>query len=142
VIQGTDKMMIAYGFAEATRTIHMNVENPEPAPIDSWMGRSHGRWEGDSLVVDVAGFNGQSWFDRAGNFASETLRVEERYTPLGPNALMYQATIEDPNVFTEPWTISMPLYRRLEDLVQVLEFKCVEYSEHILYDHLRRQSVE
>ena len=142
VIQGTDKIMMVYGFAEASRTVHMNIENPEPAPIDSWMGRSHGRWEGDSLVVDVAGFNGQSWFDRAGNFASETLRVEERYTPFGPNALMYQATIEDPNVFTESWTISMPLYRRLEDLVQVLEFKCVEYSEHILYDHLRRQSVE
>ena len=142
IIQGTDKTMIVYGFAEASRTIHMNVENPKPAPIDSWMGRSHGKWEGDSFVVNVAEFNGQSWFDRAGNFASETLRVEERYTPLGPNALMYQATIEDPNVFTESWTISMPLYRRLEDLVQVLEFKCVEYSESILYDHLRRQPVE
>ena len=138
ILQGTGKIMIVYGFAEASRTIHMDKENPEPAPIDSWMGRSHGRWEGDTLVVDAAGFNGQSWFDRAGNFASDTLRVIERYTPLSRDALMYEATIEDPNVFTEPWTIRMPLYRRLEEHAQVLEFKCVEFSESILYDHLRR----
>jgi len=139
IIQGTDKIMIVYGFAEANRTIHMDKANPEPAPIDTWMGRSHGRWEGDTLVVDVAGFNGQAWFDRAGNFASDTLRVVERYTPLSPDALMYEATIEDPNVFTRPWTLRMPLYRRLEERAQVLEFKCVEFSEDLLYDHLRKQ---
>ena len=139
VIQGTNKIMIVYGFAEANRTIHMDRENPEPAPIDSWMGRSHGRWEGDTLVVDVAGFNGQAWFDRAGNFASDTLHVVERYTPIGPNALMYEATIEDPNVFTRPWKMSMPLYRRLEENAQVLEFKCVEFSEELLYGDLRKQ---
>ena len=142
IIQGTGKIMIVYGFAEANRTIHMDKENPEPAPIDTWMGRSHGRWEGDTLVVDVAGFNGQPWFDRAGNFASNTLRVVERYTPMGPNALLYEATIEDPNVFTRPWTMRMPLYRRLEDDVQILEFRCVEFSEEIIYGHLRRQPVD
>jgi len=139
ILQGTNKIMMVYGFAEASRTIHMDKENPEPAPIDSWMGRSHGRWEGDTLVVDAAGFNGQSWFDRTGNFASDTLHVIERYTLLGSDALIYEATIEDPNVFTRPWTIRMPLYRRLEEGVQVLEFKCVEFTESILYDHLRRQ---
>ncbi len=138
ILQGTDKIMIVYGFAEANRTIHMDKQNPEPAPIDSWMGRSHGRWEGETLVVDVAGFNGQAWFDRAGNFASDTLRVVERYTPIGANALRYQATIEDPNVFTRPWKIAMPLYRRLEENAQVLEFKCVEFSEELLYGHLRK----
>ena len=139
IIQGTGKIMIVYGFADANRTIHMDKANPEPAPIDSWMGRSHGRWEGDTLVVEVAGFNGQAWFDRAGNFASDALRVTERYAPLGPDALMYEATIEDPNVFTRPWSMRMPLYRRLEEHAQVLEFKCVEFSEGLLYDHLRRQ---
>ncbi len=142
ILQGTDKIMIVYGFAEASRTIHMDKENPEPAPIDSWMGRSHGRWEGDTLVVDAAGFNGQSWLDRAGNFASDTARVVERYTPINTNALMYEATIEDPNVFTRPWTIRMPLYRRLDQNAQVLEFKCVEFTENLLYDHLRRQPAE
>ena len=83
IIQGTSKIMIVYGFAEANRTIHMDKAKPEPAPIDSWMGRSHGRWDGDTLVVEVTGFNGQAWFDRAGNFASDALRVVERYTPVG-----------------------------------------------------------
>ena len=127
-----------YGVAEANRTIHMDKKSPEPAPIDSWMGRSHGHWEGDTLVVDVAGFNGQAWFDRAGNFASDTLRVIERYTPIGSNALNYEATIEDPNVFTGTWKMTMPLYRRLEENAQVLEFKCVEFSEELLYGHLRK----
>ena len=94
---------------------------------------------GDTLVVDVHGFNGQAWFDRAGNFASSALHVVERYTPMGPNALMYEATIEDPNVFTAPWTIRMPLYRRLEENVQVLEFKCVEFTEDLIYGHLRKE---
>ena len=138
IIQGDQKIMMVYGFAEANRTIHMDKANPEPAPIDSWMGRSHGRWDGDSLVVDAAGFNGEAWFDRAGNFASATLRVVERYTPMGRNAIMYEATIEDPNVYTRPWSIRMPLYRRLEENVRVLEFKCVEFSEDLLYGHLRK----
>lgn len=138
IIQGDRKIMLVYGFAEANRTIHMDKQNPEPAPIDSWMGRSHGRWEGNTLVVEAAGFNGEAWFDRAGNFASAALRVVERYTPLGRYALMYEATIEDPKVFTRPWTIRMPLYRRLEEHARVLEFKCVEFSEDLLYGHLRK----
>lgn len=142
IIQGTGKIMIVYGFAEANRTIHMDKEDPEPSPLDTWMGRSHGRWEGDTLVVEAAGFNGQAWFDRAGNFASAALRVTERYTPLGPDALLYEATIEDPTVFTEPWTMRMPLYRRLEDGARVLEFKCVEFAEELLYGDLRRRTDE
>lgn len=140
ILQGTDKIMIVYSYAEANRTIHMDKDNPEPAPIDTWMGRSHGRWEGDTLVVDVEGFNGEAWFDRAGNFASASLKVQERYTPMGRNALMYEATITDPNVFTKPWKIKMPLYRRLEENARVLEYKCVEFSEEILYGHLRKKS--
>ena len=138
IIQGDQKIMLVYGFADANRTIHMDKESPEPAPIDTWMGRSHGQWDGDTLVVDVAGFNGEAWFDRAGNFSSNLLHVVERYTLTGPNVLMYEATIEDPNVFTRPWTIRMPLYRRLEENVQILEFKCVEFTEDLLYGHLRK----
>lgn len=140
ILQGTGKIMIVYGVAEANRTIHMDIENPVPAPIDSWMGRSHGRWEGDTLVVHAAGFNGQAWLDRAGNFAGYALQVEERYTPMGPNSMLYEATLEDPDVFTKPWKISMPLYRRLEPDAEILEFKCVEYSEELLYGHLRKKA--
>ena len=139
IIQGDRKIMFVYGFAEANRTIHMDKENPEPPPLDSWMGRSHGRWEGDTLVVDVEGFNGEAWFDRAGNFAGPGLKVRERYAPLGRNALLYEATLEDPAVFTRPWKIRMPLYRRLEENARVLEFKCVDYAEDLVYGHLRRE---
>ena len=139
IIQGDKNIMIVYGFAEANRTIHMDKENPESPPIDSWMGRSHGRWEGDTLVIDAEGFNGEAWFDRAGNFATSALKVEERYTPMGRNAILYEATIEDPSVFTRPWKIELPIYRRLEENARVLPFKCVEYSEDLVYGHLRRQ---
>ena len=139
IVQGTEKILIAYGYAEAMRTIHMDKDDPEPPPIDSWMGRSHGSWDGETLVVDVQGFNGQAWLDRAGNFHSEALRVEERYTPIGPNAMMYEATLTDDNVFTRPWTIRLPLYRRLEEDARLIEFKCVEFSEELLYGHLRRE---
>lgn len=138
IIQGDQKIMMVYGFAEANRTIHMDKAKPEPAPIDSWMGRSHGKWEGDTLVVDVGGLNGEAWLDRSGNFTSSAVKVVEKYTPLGPNAMMYEATLEDPTVFTKPWTIRMPLYRLLDEGARVLEFKCVEFSEDLLYGHLRK----
>ena len=142
ILQGTNKIMVVYGYAAANRTIHMDKENPETAPLDTWMGRSHGYWDGDTLVVDAQGFNGEAWFDRAGNFASSSLKVTERYTPIGPNAMMYEATLEDPTVFTRPWQISMPLYRRLEANAQVIEYKCVEFSEEMLYGHLYKKNSE
>ncbi|MEM7080335.1 MAG: hypothetical protein AAF513_17085 [Pseudomonadota bacterium] len=142
ILQGTGKIMLVYGFAEANRTIHMDKADPIPAPIDSWMGRSHGYWDGDTLVVNAQGFNGQAWLDRAGNFASYALEVEERYTLLSENAMLYEATLTDPTVYTDSWRISMPLYRRLEADAEVLEYKCVEFSEELLYGHLRRGAQE
>jgi hypothetical protein len=109
------------------------------SPSDTWMGWSRGRWDGDTLVVDVTSFVDQTWFDRAGNFHSEALRVVERYNMTSPNVMQYEATIEDPKVFTRPWKISMPLYRRLDRNAQLLEFKCVPFSEELLYGHLRKK---
>ena len=83
--------------------------------------------------------NDQNWFDRSGNFHSDALRVVERYTPAGPNAINYEALIEDPKTFSRPWKISMPLYRRLEKNMQLLEFKCVEFVEELLYGKLRQK---
>jgi hypothetical protein len=100
------------------------------------MGWSNGRWDGDTLVIEVSDFNGQTWFDRAGNYHSDELTVTERYTPRGPNHIDYEATIEDPLTFSRPWTISMPLYRRVDEQAQILEFKCVEFAENLLYRHL------
>ena len=138
IMQGDRKIMMIYGYAEANRTIHMDKENPEEAPIDSWMGRSHGRWEGDTLVVDVHGFNGEAWLDRAGNHHSWALKVEERFTPLNGDVMRYEVTMTDEETYTRPWQMSMLLYRHQNENAELLEFKCVEYSEELLYGHLRR----
>jgi hypothetical protein len=106
------------------------------------MGWSNGRWEGETLVVDTTGFNDLSWFDRAGNHHSDALHVVERFTPRSPETLMYEATIEDPKVFTRPWKMSMPLYRRVERNAQIMEFRCVEFVEDLIYGHLRKQPVK
>ena len=115
------------------------LKDPGPAPVDSWMGQSVGHWEGETLVVDVKGFNDQSWFDRAGNFHSEALHVIERYTRASPDVISYEATIEDPQVFTHSWKMSMPLYRRQEKNAQLLDFKCVEFVEELLYGQWRKK---
>ena len=127
IIQQADKVSIAYEYLRAIRYVYVNGNPHPPGPIDWWMGDSRGRWDGDTLVVDVVHFNDQTWFDAAGNFHSEALHVVERYTPTGPNHLLYEATIEDPNVFTRPWTISMPLYRRQEQNAELLEYQCPAY---------------
>ena len=104
------------------------------------MGWSVGHWEGDTLVVDVTSFNDQTWFDRAGNFHSDALHVVERYTRISTDVLNYEVTIEDPKVFSRPWTMSMPLYRRLEKDAQLLEYNCVEFAEELLYGPLRKKA--
>jgi len=137
IVQTGKVILISYEYDSAVRTIYM--DNPGPAPVDSWMGWSAGHWEGDTLVVDVTGMNDQTWFDRAGDFHSDMLHVVERYTLVAPNVLNYEATIEDPQVFSKPWKINMPLYKHLEKNAQLLEFKCVEFVEELLYGHLRKQ---
>jgi hypothetical protein len=139
IIQGASKIMMVYEFASANRTIHL--DKVAPAPTEMWMGHSVGRWEGDTLVVDVTNQMEQTWFDRAGNFHSDVLKVVERYTPVTADRMDYEATIEDPKVFTRPWTIRMPLYRRAEADAQIFEYKCVEFVEELLYGHLRRRQL-
>jgi hypothetical protein len=134
MVQTAKQVFFAYEFASASRIVYMDRKPKIPA--DAWMGWSIGRWEGDTLVIDVTNQNDKSWFDRAGNFHSDALHVVERYTPLSPYHLQYEATIEDPKVFTRPWKISMPLYRRVEPNAQMLEFKCVEFAEEFMYGHL------
>ena len=90
-------------------------------------------------MADVTDFTDATWFDRAGNFHSDALKVIERFTPMGRDAIRYEATITDPQVFTRPWKISMPLYRRLEPNAQLMEFRCVEMVEETMYGHLRKE---
>ncbi len=137
IVQSEDYIMMVHGYAGAVRTIYM--DDRMDAPAESWMGWSNGRWDGDTLVVDTAGFNGRTWFDRAGNFHSDALHVVERFTWRSPETLNYEVTIEDPNVFTRPWSMSMPLYRRVEPNAEVLEFRCVEFVEDLMYGDLRKE---
>lgn len=131
IFQSDKAIAIAYEYDSGFRNIFM--KDPGPAPNDSWMGQSVGHWEGDTLVVDVTGLDERTWFDRAGDYHSDALHVVERYTLKNPDTIMYEATIEDPKVFSRPWKISMPLYRHVEKNAQLLEFKCVEFVEDLMY---------
>ncbi len=136
IVQSADNVLMTYEFASASRMIRMNSQEKSPAP--AWMGWSVGRWDGETLVVDVVDHMEETWFDRAGNYHSDALKVTERYTALDANTLQYQATIDDPKVYSRAWTMSMPLYRRREANAQLMEYKCVEFAEELMYGHLRK----
>lgn len=137
IFQSDSSMLFVYEYAGAVRNIHF--EDPGPPPLLSWMGQSVGRWEGDTLVVKVTGQNDSTWFDRSGNFHSDSLEVEERYRLLGKDHLQYEATITDPKVFERPWKIAMTLYRKIGADAQLQQFQCVEFVEELLYGHLRER---
>jgi hypothetical protein len=137
IVQSTDTILMTYEYASASRVVRMNSKEASPAP--AWMGWSVGRWDGEALVIDVTDHMEDTWFDRAGNYHSDALKVTERYTFTDENTLRYDATIEDPKVFSRPWTISMPLYRRREPNMQLMEYKCVEFAEELMYGHLRKK---
>ena len=137
IVQSPSNILMAYEYASANRVINMG--KPTEAPVDSWMGWSNGSWQGDTLVVDVKSLNGKAWLDRAGDYTTDNVHVVERFTMTDADHINYEATIEDNKVFSRPWKISMPLYRRVEKNAQLLEFKCVEFSEELLYGHLRKR---
>lgn len=134
IFQGDGDLLMVYPFAATNRVIYM--KDHEDLPVDSWMGRSNGDWEGDVLVVTTTSQNGKSWLDRAGNFASNQLKVTERFRLLDANHIWYEATLEDPKTFSRPWTIEMPLYRLIDNNAQLLELKCVPYADMLLYRDL------
>ena len=137
IVQSADTTLFTYEYASTSRIVRFNTEEKSPAP--AWMGWSVGRWDGETLVIEVTDHMAETWFDRAGNHHSDALKVTERYTAIDANTLQYEATIEDPNTFSRPWKISMPLYRRREPNAQLMEYKCVEFTEELLYGHLRKK---
>jgi hypothetical protein len=139
IIQGSTKIQMIFEYANAERTIHLN--KMEEYPNVSYMGFSVAHWEGDTLVVEVTNFTDATWLDRSGNFHSDALKVTERYTPISHDAIRYEATLEDSQVFTRPWKISMPLYRRLEANAELIDFRCVEMVEETMYGHLRKEQL-
>jgi hypothetical protein len=135
IYQTPDHIAITFEWSQVHRTIYTNGA-PAPEGIDFWMGDSRGRWDGDTLVVDVKDHNDRTWFDTTGNFHSDELHVVERYTMTDANTIRYEATITDPKVFTRPWKISMPLYRHL-DRDRVLEYQCQAEREEASGDFER-----
>ncbi len=139
IFQSDSHVFFTYEYAGATRNVYL--EDPGPPQVDSWMGQSMGRWEGDTFVIETTGFNGETWFDRAGNHHSPGLKVTERYTLIGPDHLQYEATMEDPATFTRPWTIRLPLYRHIDPNARLGQFKCIEFVEELMYGHLRKRPI-
>ena len=139
IFQSSSHFFIAYEYAGALRNIYM--EDPGPAQVDSWMGQSVGHWEGDTFVAEGSGFNDQTWFDRAGNHHSASMTVVERYTMTSPYHILYEATIEDPETFSRPWMIRMPLYRHVNEDARLGQFKCVEFVEELMYGQLRKNPI-
>ena len=127
IVQTPTHIAILYEYVHAQRNVFMNSQHLQ-GPIDWFMGDSRGHWEGDTLVVDVTDLGDQTWFDRAGNFHSDALHVVERYAPAGPDHIQYDVIVEDSKVFTRPWKMSMPLYRRKEPNVRTLEYECYVYQ--------------
>jgi hypothetical protein len=137
IVQSNQGVLFVYEYATANRFVNMG--KAVEAATDTWMGTNNGRWEGESLVIDVTGLNGLAWFDRAGNHSSDRVHVVERFTAVSPYHLRYDATIEDARTFTRPWNMSLMLYRRVEPGAQILEFKCVEFSEDLLYGQFKKE---
>ena len=127
IFQTRDHIAMTFEWSQVFRLIYTNGSKPSE-DLEFWMGDSRGRWEGDTLVVEVTNHNDRTWFDMAGNFHSEALKVVERYTLRDADTLRYEATIEDPKVFTRPWTISMPLHRH-KDMDRILEYQCQAEAE-------------
>jgi hypothetical protein len=140
IFHNENSIFVAYEFAGATREIYL--KDVGPAETDAWMGQSVGHWEGDTLVVDVSGLHDGSWLDRSGTHHTYKMKVTERYTLISENHIQYEATIDDPDVFTRPWKISMPLYRRMEQDARLMDFKCVEFVEELIYGEYRRKPLE
>jgi len=128
IFQDSKGLSVLYEYAHANRDIYTNGTPHPKGPIEWWLGDSRGHWEGDTLVVDAVHFNDETWFDHAGNFHSEDLHVVEKYSLADADHINYQATIEDPKVFTRPWSINTVLYRRKEKNVQLLEYECYAFD--------------
>jgi hypothetical protein len=137
IVQSQRDLAFAYEYATANRVVNMGKF--KEGAVDTWMGTSNGHWEGDVLVVDVTGLNGDSWYDRSGNFQTDSTHIVERFTLADADHINYEATIEDKAIYTRPWKIGTVMYRRKEKNAQLHEFKCVEFAEELIYGDLKKK---
>jgi hypothetical protein len=135
IFQTKDHVAITFEWSQVFRLIYTNGK-AGPQGIDSWMGDSRGQWEGDTLVVTNKGQKDTTWFDAAGNHHSDAMTVVERFTLQNADTIQYEVTITDPNVFTRPWKIRMPIVRQ-KDKVRLLEYQCQALKEEAAGDFER-----
>ncbi|HSG66628.1 MAG TPA: hypothetical protein VLD39_16590 [Gammaproteobacteria bacterium] len=138
IVQTPEFLLFAHEFNGTARIVRMNWEEESPVDDTFFMGWSRAHWDGDTLVIDVTGLNEDNWLDRAGNFHSAAVHIVERLTLVSPYHLMYEATIDDPAVYTRPWKIRFPLYRRVEESARLMEFKCQPFVEELIYGRFTR----
>jgi len=128
IVQTADQVVMLHEYVHNTRTVYLK-RTEHLDGIEFWNGDSTGHYEDSSLLVHTSGFIGETWLDQAGNHHSSMLQVSEKFTPIGPNHLRYEATLEDPLTYTRPWTMSMILYRHMESDMRILEYECHAYAE-------------
>ncbi len=131
ILQPEGSVVMFYEAFHAYRIIHLG-QNSHPGPsIKLFEGDSRGHWEGDTLIVDVANLNDRTWFDMTGNFHSDAMHIVERYTPVDAGTINYEATIDDPKVFTRPWKIAFAIDRNPDPNYENLEYACVEGEQDL-----------
>jgi hypothetical protein len=135
ILQTREHVAMVFEWTQLYRLIYTNG-TPHDDRVQPWMGDARGRWEGDTLVVEVKNHNDQTWFDAAGDFHSDALQLVERFTMRDADTIQYEVTITDPKVFTRPWKISMPLHRQ-HGMDRVLEYHCQAEKEEASGDFER-----
>ena len=115
----------------AYRVIAMEERPAGGRGVKTWMGDSRGRWEGNTLVIDTTGLNGRQWMDNQGNFYSDQVRIVERLAFVDEDTLFWEARIEDPTVYTQPWTMSFPIHRNATPGYELFEMACHEGNQSI-----------
>ena len=133
IVQTPDHLVLSYEYAHSLRLVYTDG-SPHPLPNDFWMGDSRGHWDGDALVIDTTHFNGQTWLDASGNHHSSELHVVERFTPVTPYHINYEVTLEDPQTYTRAWTMRMPIYKRMEEGLRLLDYDCVDHLLNALVE--------
>ena len=141
IVQGPGYVVIMYEMVHEARVVPLDGRPHVSQKIRAYEGDSRGHFEGDTLVVEVIANDDRTWFDRAGNYHSDALHLTERFTLKSPDVIWYEVTIEDPNVYTRPWKIAMPLYRRLEANAQLIEYRCIDFAEEFMYGNLRKNQL-
>ena len=129
IVQLPDRVIMLYEIHHAFRIIPTDGRPPPEDAEPSYLGESVARWDGDTLVVDVTSFNDKTWLTGVGTIHTEDLRVTERYTRDSFDTIRYEVTMEDPAVFTRPWTLRETF--RLRPGERIREYECIESNEDL-----------